>query len=62
MSKIAKQTLPVAGRVLIDILIVLLAYTLAFQLRLLSWQPSDYRLAIAGAGTLSERPSSISAR
>ena len=48
MSKIAKQTLPVAGRVLIDILIVLLAYTLAFQLRLLSWQPSDYRLAIAG--------------
>lgn len=49
----AKQFVPIAGRVFLDILLILLAYTAAFQLRLLNWQPTDeHRIAIAGMALL----------
>jgi FlaA1/EpsC-like NDP-sugar epimerase len=49
MNATLRKILMIAGRAFLDVLIVLLAYTTAFQLRLLNWQPDDeYRLALMG--------------
>jgi len=59
MTETVKKWLGIGGRVLLDGMIVLVAHTLAFQLRVLEWQPQDYRFAIIvmalvyiGVGTL----------
>ena len=53
MSNAVKKMLPIVGRTLLDALIVLVAYMVAFQLRLLNWQPDDsHRMVIAGMALL----------